>query len=171
MKLIWRRKYKTEKEARQFMAFIQVILVQEVGKLAEKEGKDVKEAGILALLHGIALLFLNLERANQLSFLDVENMIRLKEQIIMVNMNFAFGKKEVTNERIEEFSKLIYEILKLTGLNGTDEKEIVIERIGASLCETLLLKNKENVQNILRKLQEMTGREISRSSRLQKTAC
>lgn len=56
MKLIWRRKYKTEKEARQFMAFIQVILVQEVGKLAEKEGKDVKEAGILALLHGIALL-------------------------------------------------------------------------------------------------------------------
>ncbi len=171
MKFMQRRKYKAEKEARQFMAFVQVILVQDIAKQAEKEGKDQKEAGILALLHGIALLFLSLERANKVSMFTGENMMKLKEQIIMANMNFAFGKKEVTNQRIEEFSKLVYEILKQTGLDGTDKKEMAMERIGNSLCGTLLLQNRENVQSSIDRLQEMIDREVNRISSLQEAGC
>lgn len=162
---ILKQKNKEEKNARQFMVLIQVILVQSVCNLAKKENKEWKEISVLALLHGIALLFVNLERAQKDNLLDKEHVLKLKEQVIMANMKFAFDKKDITYERVEGFSKMVYEILKQTGCNGSESEQVTEERMKQSLCGNIQLENEEEIEEKLKQLQLYFNRELEKICR------
>ena len=155
-----KRKNKDEKKARRFMAMIQVILVQPVMKQAKKE--EQKESYVLTLLYGIAMLFLNIERAEKQNLITKEDALSIKEQIIMTNMTFAFEKKEITLERTESFSRMVYEVLRQLACDGESERQEVIEKIGRELCENVPLVREDEVRMRLEQLQTGFEKELTK---------
>lgn len=155
-----KRKNKDEKKARRFMAMIQVILVQPVMKQAKKE--EQKESYVLTLLYGIAMLFLNIERAEKQNLITKEDALSIKEQIIMTNMTFAFEKKEITLERTESFSRMVYEVLRQLACDGESERQEVIEKIGRELCENVPLVREDEVRMRLEQLQAGFEKELTK---------
>lgn len=155
-----KRKNKDEKKARRFMAMIQVILVQPVMKQAKKE--EQKESYVLTLLYGIAMLFLNIERAEKQNLITKEDALSIKEQIIVTNMTFAFEKKEITLERTESFSRMVYEVLRQLACDGESERQEVIEKIGRELCENVPLVREDEVRMRLEQLQTGFEKELTK---------
>ena len=155
-----KRKNKDEKKARRFMAMIQVILVQPVMKQAKKE--EQKESYVLTLLYGIAMLFLNIERAEKQNLITKEDALSIKEQIIVTNMTFAFEKKEITLERTESFSRMVYEVLRQLACDGESERQEVIEKIGRELCENVPLVREDEVRMRLEQLQAGFEKELTK---------
>ena len=155
-----KRKNKDEKKARRFMAMIQVILVQPVMKQAKKE--EQKESYVLTLLYGIAMLFLNIERAEKQNLITKEDALSIKEQIIMTNMTFAFEKKEITLKRTESFSRMVYEVLRQLACDGESERQEVIEKIGRELCENVPLVREDEVRMRLEQLQTGFEKELTK---------
>lgn len=155
-----KRKNKDEKKARRFMAMIQVILVQPVMKQAKKE--EQKESYVLTLLYGIAMLFLNIERAEKQNLITKEDALSIKEQIIVTNMTFAFEKKEITLERTESFSRMVYEVLRQLACDGESERQEVIEKIGRELCENVPHVREDEVRMRLEQLQADFEKELTK---------
>lgn len=160
---VFRKERKVDKDARCFMAFIQVVLVQQIYELTKQQ-----ETGVLALVHGIALLFLDLEREENNGWLQHDYVMNVKEQIIMTNLNFAFGKKEITQERVEDFTKMVYTVLKQTGCNGKDTGEIATAKIYESFCSCVELteEGQEKAGSMLRRLQIYFNKEMQKIERM-----
>ncbi len=141
------------RESRYFLAFIQAVLVGEVSEIARNHSLNDKEAGVLALIHGIALAFIDLEKLYRFRRIDQNILLRMKEELIMQNLAMAYGKGKVTNDQIEKFAGMIYEVLGRIPDAAELEDAALEERLGDLLCEyTGLEEEKEDITDKVRTL-------------------
>ena len=146
--------------ARQFMAFIQVVLVQPICGMAKKENKNPKDVSVLALLHGIAVLFLKLESKEREGVLSYDELLWLKEQVILTNMNFAFDKKDITVQRIEEFTQMIYEVLSQTKCEDSTNVRAGVEQVVSFFCKITQMNEEDKVNNLFLQLERCIDKEL-----------
>lgn len=143
-------KVSAEKAARQCMAYVQVLFVQKMIGLAGKQDKNPDETGGAALLHGIAYLFLEVEKLCAQGSLTEETVIRLKEEIIQANLIFGFKKEEITTDKLEILAHGIYGVIGQLGCDGITEEEMLLSKITESFCRMSGLEEESSIASVVK---------------------
>lgn len=134
-----------EKSSRYFVGLIQVIFIQQLCKQAQKENLDINETGIFALLHGIVILYCNLENLKIERNIPESYIYRIKTLVIEHFAKAIYNKDNVPKENLESFIKWIYDLYDEISAKTYSEEEEIIIPVTNSLCNITGIKDKQFV--------------------------
>lgn len=105
----WKKRCSTDKAARKIVVWTQVELVEQVCALAHQAKGNPAEAGMLGLLHGLALTFDWLELAEESGRLSRDQTLRIKTKLTEFFASDGYHK-EPERKQTELFLGCIYDL-------------------------------------------------------------
>lgn len=141
---------RAEKLTRKVVVLIQVVPVETVCQIAEREKMDVHTAGMSALLHSLAILFDRINWAQNSGLLTGTQSVALKSSVTEFYVNKGFPSS-ASQEQLSAFLRSIYDLqdsLPEIGDNSISQEDL--RKIAASVCELAdLPKGKEEIADAL----------------------
>lgn len=128
-----KRKTAVLKASQKLIAFVQVILVEKAGKIAKKQNIDYAGVQGIILLHGISILFLAVEKEYSKVHFGDGIILKFKETIILKYMKLFYQQNEITQNKVEQFAKNIYDLLLLLDCKADTDGEKIVSRIRDSI--------------------------------------
>ena len=144
-----------------FYSAIHTQFIQHICELAQDEGLDVAKAGIAALVHGIVILYWELEKAVKTGHLVKETSVQLKTRTLQafIDLTNSADGPQMSQEDIKTFIVWIYSIYDELCAEGKSEQEI-LDAIAASVMDVTELKTEKNVKYLVSQLDRFIGRHI-----------
>lgn len=144
-----------------FYSAIHSQFVQHICELAQDERVDIAKAGIAALVHGIVILYWELEKAVKTGHMAKEVSVQLKTRTLQafIDLTNSADGSQMSQEDIKTFIVWIYSIYDELCAEGKSEQDI-LDGIAASVLDVTELKAEKNVTYLVSQLDRFIGRHI-----------
>ncbi|MDL2220261.1 hypothetical protein LJC55_01190 [Eubacteriales bacterium OttesenSCG-928-N14] len=132
---------------------VQLYFVQRIMQVCAQEDKAYqKQAGVMAMFHGIVLLFWQLDKAAADGQISPGQMVDLKALVVNHFVGVSMDKKKPLQQDLEHFTRWIYDLQQQVGCNTDLDEDACVMALSESLCDLLERDKPQEIARIMARM-------------------